>query len=204
MRQRKQDRTKAWIAATIIMMTVFIIVLKFAVVGKADAAVMWTPEVTVSIVYDEPEIEVDDLVYRSDEPASVRYIPNEADVTLLAKLIWGEARGVKATSQKAAVAWCALNRVDSRRFPNTVEAVVKAPCQFTGYNDGNPVIAEFRLLAIDVLERWNSEKNGNGSYGRTLPRDYLFFVGDGTYNYFSKEWKSTDYYDWSLPTPYDT
>ena len=38
------------------------------------------------------------------------------DADLIAKTVWGEARGCSVT-QQAAVAWCILNRVDSAAFP---------------------------------------------------------------------------------------
>lgn len=46
-----------------------------------------------------------------DKPAP--YIPDEAEVEMLARLIWGEARGVASDMEKEAVAWCVLNRVDA-------------------------------------------------------------------------------------------
>jgi spore germination cell wall hydrolase CwlJ-like protein len=51
----------------------------------------------------------------SPEP-SPQYIPNPDDVVMLAKLIYGEARGIKSITEQAAVVWCVLNRVDSSGY----------------------------------------------------------------------------------------
>ena len=135
--------------------------------------------------------------------AERKFVPREEDVEMLAKLVWGEARGVDSIEQKAAVIWCVLNRVDSPKYPNTIAEVVMQKHQFTGYDDSHPVTAELSGIAEDVLIRWYQEKAGADNVGRTLPSEYLFFVGDGVHNYFSEEWKSKVYYDWSLPSPYE-
>lgn len=41
---------------------------------------------------------------------------DEDEVRLLARLIWAEARGVTREEERAAVAWCALNRLDDEAF----------------------------------------------------------------------------------------
>lgn len=128
---------------------------------------------------------------------------NEEDAQILAKLIWGEARGVQTTDEKAAVAWCVLNRVDSEQYPDTIREVVTQDSQFCGYDEDYPVTIEMLNLAEDVLTRWEAEKKGVIESGRILPKDYLFFIGDGEKNYFSSEWQTNEWYDWSLPSPYN-
>jgi hypothetical protein len=91
--------------------------------------------------------------------------------------------------------------VDARG--QTIEEVVTAPNQFQGfYRVKGEVPEHFLKLAEDVLLRWRMEKAGVEDVGRVLPRSYLFFIGDGERNYFSKEWKATDYWGWSLKSPY--
>lgn len=132
----------------------------------------------------------------------ITLVPNEEDVVMLARLIWGEARGVPSVEQKAAVVWCVLNRVDSGKYPDTIAEVVTQKSQFCGYSESFPATDEFMEIAEDVLIRWYQEKAGIKDVGRVLPSEYLFFVGDGVRNYFSVEWRSSEYYDWSLPSPY--
>lgn len=60
---------------------------------------------------------------------------SSADVTLLARVVYGEARGESYTGQ-VAVAAVVLNRIKSSSFPNTVSAVVYQPYAFTAVMDG--------------------------------------------------------------------
>lgn len=123
------------------------------------------------------------------------------DVEALARTIWGEARGIPSKTEQAAVAWCVLNRVDAG-YADSILGVVSAPGQFTGYSSSYPVTTEFAELAMDVLMRWYAEKDGEQNVGRVLPKDYLFFNGSGGRNWFRQEFRSSTYWDWSLPSPY--
>ena len=127
-------------------------------------------------------------------------LPNEADVEMLAKLVWGEARGCSTTEQ-AAVIWTVLNRVDSEDpyYPDTIAGVVTQPWQFIGYDPNHPVEQDKVELAVDVLTRWL-----NGGEGRVLPEEYIFFHGDGVHNHFRTEYQHNgQYWDWSLDSPYE-
>lgn len=123
------------------------------------------------------------------------------EVELIGRTIWGEAEGVKDKAEQAAVAWCVLNRVDDSG--KTIEEVVTEPSQFVGfYRVTGEVPESFLELAEDVLLRWHLEKTGAEDVGRVLPEDYLFFIGDGARNHFSKEWQAPDFWDWTLKSPY--
>lgn len=126
------------------------------------------------------------------------------DAKIMARCMWGECRGMPTKMEQAAVAWCILNRVDDDRWPNTIKGVITQPSQFTGYLSSNPVDEELLDLAIDVLERWEREKNGEEKVGRVLPREYCFFVSSGTgHNNFSTTWPvGREIWDWSLEDPY--
>ena len=58
-----------------------------------------------------------------------------SDLYLLARVVYGEARGEPYTGQ-VAVAAVVLNRVASPDFPNTISGVVYQPWAFTCVNDG--------------------------------------------------------------------
>lgn len=122
------------------------------------------------------------------------------DVELIGRTIWGEAGGVQSEAERAAVAWCILNRVDASG--KSIEEVVTAPNQFHGYRPTGDCPQEHLDLAADVLTRWQAEKNGEQHVGRVLPANYLYFIGDGERNHFSKEYGSTDYWNWRLINPY--
>lgn len=170
----------------------------------AGAVIACTIQPTASAA-DEPAIPTSEPKGWDVEELSALWEPEAADVEMLAKLIWGEARGIPSTTEKAAVVWCVLNRVDSPKYADTVAEVVTQSHQFVGYKASNPTTEEFMEIARDVLIRWHAEKNGTSDVGRVLPKDYLYFTGDGARNYFTTEWSSSAAeYDWTLPTPYGT
>lgn len=122
----------------------------------------------------------------------------------IAKAVYGEAM-VCGTTERAAVVWCILNRADDARdaTPAGVIAVVTKPYQFHGYAADHPLLPELEELALDVIERWLDEKDGETEVGRVLPREYLFFTGDGKHNHFRTEWDGGQVWDWSLQSPYE-
>lgn len=131
------------------------------------------------------------------------YTVTREEVETLAKIVYQEARGIKEDSHKAAVVWCILNRVDDGYWGDNIVDVATYPNAFAWVPD-TPVEEELVDLVVDVVTRWNHEKEGLSDVGRTLPKEYLYFTGNGSYNHFTKEWKSTDYWDWSLPNPYNS
>ena len=89
------------------------------------------------------DYQITNLVYKT-ETEEPFFTPNEAEVEMLAKTIWGEARGVESITEKAAVAWCILNRVDAKGYAcgGDIEYVLTFPGQFVGYDEENPVTTE--------------------------------------------------------------
>lgn len=125
------------------------------------------------------------------------------DAEIIAKVLYEECRGVESKTEQAAVAWCILNRVDSQKFPDTVEKVAKQSHQFA-WNPSAPVTEELLNLAEDVLLRWQLEKVGMGDVGRILPQDYLYFAGRGGHNHFRNAYRGGEYWDWTLESPYES
>lgn len=128
------------------------------------------------------------------------------EAAYLAKTVYGEARFCSKTEQ-AAVMWCILNRVDdqSGMFPDDIPAVVTQRLQFHGYAADNPVLPELLELALDVIDRWQREKSGETDVGRVLPPEWLYFHGDLiAHNYFQKEYRGAELWNWSLPSPYES
>lgn len=76
------------------------------------------------------------------------------------------------------------------------------PGQFHGYNEDHPVTEHIEQLVIDVFERWAAEKNGEKNVGRVLPKEYLYFWGDGKHNYFTTEFLGGDTWEWEVENPY--
>lgn len=124
----------------------------------------------------------------------------DVEAEYIARTLYGEARGCSATEQ-AAVVWCILNRADN--WDMDIIDVITAPGQFAGYRASNPVWSELYDLAQDVLARWRRESSGDADVGRVLPREYMWFSGDGVTNIFRDAYRGGDVWDWSLESPYD-
>ena len=124
----------------------------------------------------------------------------DTEIEMLSKVIYREARGLDAT-HRAAVVWCILNRVDHEGYGDTIQSVLTSPNQFAYYSN-TPVLSEHTEVAKDVVTRWLIEKKGYSNIGRVLPEDYLFFTGDGQFNYFRQNFNSTTFWDWHLNSPY--
>lgn len=156
------------------------------------------PKVTVAATEQEIKTQVETKEKKSTQ---VKKLYSENDIITLCKLVYGEGRGLNKT-EMSAIAWCVLNRVDSKTFPNTIYEVCTQKSQFSGYKSHHPVWDNIRELVEDVLKRWEREKIGEKNVGRTLPKTYLYFYGDGRHNHYMEKWKSKEYYQWTLKSPY--
>lgn len=193
----------------LIMITAVILALlaSFMVVASAKSSSGNTekPEKN-SIAYEVPihTLGILPITFSEAPEHKEAWQPNEDDVIMIAKTLYGECRGVKSKMEQAAVAWCILNRVDSKGYAcgESIEYVVTFPHQFA-YDPDAPVWESLKEIAYDVLIRWHNEKQGAENVGRVLPAEYLYFIGDGKRNHFSIEWKSTEYWNWSLTNPYE-
>ncbi len=82
---------------------------------------------------------------------------NSKDVDLLARLIYGEARGEPYEGQ-VAVAAVVLNRVRSSKFPNTIASVIYQPGAFDVVSDGQIYLtpdATAIKAARDAMAGWD-------------------------------------------------
>lgn len=127
----------------------------------------------------------------------------ENDIILCAKVLRGECNGMSSDTEIACVIWVVLNRVDYN--PGcTIADVITAPSQFA-YHSNAYVDDRFYQIASDVLSRWAREKQGEQNVGRVLPIEYRWFHGDGHHNWFRTQYEGNgQYWDYSLPSPYDT
>jgi hypothetical protein len=138
-----------------------------------------------------------------DEEYVVGFTVTNTEINMLAKTVWGEARGTNKMEQSAVV-WCILNRVDAGW--GSISEVITAPNQFHGYSPNFPVTDEIRALVEDVVARWKFEKACGGNVGRTLPSNYLYFRADSTglSNVFRTEWDGNyEVWNWDCWNPYE-
>lgn len=210
--RRKAQLVRIGTAMTFIAIGIIIAALIAVTASGGDAAdavdgvVMAAPDLQIepqALTYTEPI--TPHPMLRLDETPNLLE-PNPEDVEMLAKLLYGEARGVESETEQAAVVWCVLNRVDATGYAcgGNIEQTVTFKNQFTGYDPDNPVEPELAKLAKDVLTRWYAEKAGYTNVGRVLPKKYLYFMGDGHHNHFTTEYKGDDCWDWELDSPYLT
>lgn len=93
----------------------------------------------------------------------------EREAEYIAKVIYGTARN-HADSDKKAVVWCILNRVEHHSHPNTIAEVCEHPKQWMGYSNENPVLTELYDLALAELKTWYS-----GGH-RPMSNDYIYLT----------------------------
>lgn len=173
--------------------------------GRAKMGVKNARE-TVAVIEVETQAETEaetETVEVEVAEVKVEAVVWDDDAVMIAKTIGVEAPYC-STMEQAAVAWCILNRVDDPRFPATVRENVTptSPRQFAYYPD-TPLRDDLYALALDVLGRWEREKNGEIDVGRVLPSEYLYFWGDGKHNHFRINESDQVYWDWSWEDPYE-
>lgn len=137
--------------------------------------------------------------YETREQANSMNISSKitaSDIADLANVMHSEANGL-STREVAMVAWCVLNRVDVGQ--GSIHSICNSN-QFT--RKGNKT--KYAWLAEDVLKRYYLEKSGVENVGRVLPKNYLYFTGDGKHNYFRSSFKgSRVLYFPELTNPYE-
>lgn len=99
------------------------------------------------------ESQITELKQYYEYGGDVAQIEREAEY--IAKVIYGTARN-HTDSDKKAVVWCILNRVEHYAHPDTVAGVCEQPKQWMGYSDDNPVLTENYDLALEELKIWYS------------------------------------------------
>ena len=128
-------------------------------------------------------------------------------LTVIARCVFCEARGVASQTEQACVIWTVLNRIDSNQYPRHIVDVILSPNQFA-YRDNAPTVDDFGrdliALADDVLCRYERELSGEVDVGRVLPKEYRYFWGNNHHNYFRLVNYGDVYWDYSLPSPYES
>ena len=125
-----------------------------------------------------------------------KYYEYGSDVTLveqeaeyIAKVLYGTARN-HAESDKRAVIWCILNRVDHHSHPDTIMEVCEQPRQWVGYSSDNPVLDELYELALTELKSWHNDGH------RPISNEYIYM------SWSSKEILLRDTFEESKSTHY--
>ena len=96
-------------------------------------------------------------IYNSSSSSSNSTTSNSTNLNLLARLIYGEARGEPYTGQ-VAVGAVVLNRVKSSSFPNTISGVIYQSGAFDVVSDGQISLTPnttAKNAAQDALNGWD-------------------------------------------------
>lgn len=115
------------------------------------------------------------------------------DIELLARTVYGEARGLCAEEQRLVV-WTVFQRVDAGAYGDTVAEVVTKPNQFAGYDPAHPVTDEIFALCAEELDKWERGEQPPTLEPYATGTPYYFFSGghfdkDGVaHNYFRENW----------------
>lgn len=116
---------------------------------------------------DTYELQIVELRQYYEYGGDVTQIEREAEY--IARVLYGMARN-HADSDKRAVVWCILNRVEHHSHPNTIAAVCEQPKQWMGYSSENPVLTELYDLALAELKTWY------GGGHRPMSNDYIYLT----------------------------
>ncbi len=114
---------------------------------------------------DDYESKVAELEQYYEYGGDVTQIEREAEY--IAKVIYGTARN-HVDSDKKAVVWCILNRVEHYAHPDTIMEVCEQPKQWMGYSSDNPVLTENYDLALAELKTWYNDGH------RPMSSDYIY------------------------------
>ncbi len=102
---------------------------------------------------------------------------SNADINLLARLIYGEARGESYVGQ-VAVGAVVMNRIKSSSFPNTMSGVIYQRFAFTAVDDGQINLtpnATARKAAQDAMNGWDPTYGALYYYNpRTATSSWIF------------------------------
>lgn len=168
--------------------------------------VIETPVEVVKSPVDESEaepIKVQGEEAKIESTAFSARIWTESDALMMAKVMYGEACGIRSMTEVACIGWTILNRVDAGW--GSIAEVITAPYQFY-YLAGAPTVSQTGIdlyaLACDVLTRWEREHNGELYVGRVLPSDYMWYGGDGAHNHFRTAYSGGMIWDYSWGTVY--
>ena len=186
------------IAATIVLYEVNIMRNK-AIIALLLLASMNASAATLPATAETPEpvsyitiTAVEPLVAAVWEPLPMAGEPlpyTQSDIEIMAKAVWGEARGCSPDEQRLVV-WCILQRVDSEHWPDSITGVVTQSGQFQGYDPAHPLDDAILTLCKEELAKWaaGEEAPVHEIYAPSRPF-YYFDSRSGNGNFFREEWK---------------
>lgn len=173
--KKKTKKNKKKYLTTIQMVTAYILIIVVAVMmtflcqrtkyENQIAEINASYEEEMNSIRADYESRVTELEQYYGYGRDVEQIELEAEY--IAKVLYGTAIN-HADSDKRAVVWCILNRVEHYSHPNTIAEVCEQPKQWMGYSNSNPVLTENYDLALEELKTWYS-----GGH-RPMTNEYIY------------------------------
>lgn len=172
---KKNTKRKKKYLTTIQMVTAYILIVVVAVMmtflcqrtkyENQIAEINASYEEEIESIRADYESRVTELEQYYGYGRDVEQIELEAEY--IAKVLYGTAIN-HADSDKRAVVWCILNRVEHYSHPNTIAEVCEQPKQWMGYSNSNPILDELYDLALEELKIWYS-----GGH-RPMSNEYIY------------------------------
>ena len=151
-------------------------------IGQEQDSVPIVSQTSPSMVESQEPIKIDEKNTATPEVVA-KY--SSYEISLVAKTVWGEARGCSRDEQMLVV-WCICNRADARN--QSVEEVVTATNQFVGYDHDHPVEPEIVEVVEEVLQAWSCNEEALILPPYATTSNYQYFSGDGRHNWFREEY----------------
>lgn len=140
-----------------------------------------TTEIIPETVGSPPEVIYEPVTECSKEEeipyGGTDYCISESERVMLCNLVGREyGSDYVSIEEKAKVVAVVMNRVNSSDFPDTIYGVLTQPDQFSGYIPSESYTYQVTDSVIQAVDYYFSHSYEYGSY--------LYFEGDGTWNYF--------------------
>lgn len=158
---------------------------------------------TVTVVYPDPIIIRIEYVPKEPEKEFTleempeiepRYGFTDDEVYLMAVLLSGskyvdgdgeydiDFRNQDNYEQIALVLNVVMNRVNSDKFPDTVEEVIWAPGQFSPMKKWVNGLPEVGDISLQIVKEWCRSYDTYEPESQTIPENHLYFSGNGVIN----------------------
>ena len=115
----------------------------------------------------------------------------DSEARTLAKMLYAYQHNTDAGLKSAC--WCALNRVDSKYYPNTVQEVCEQKSQWMGWSEDNPVTQRLYDIAYEQIALWHDGIHAISSefvYMEWIPSEITLrtnFTGKGHF-WYEEDW----------------
>lgn len=160
-------RPEAIYALIVVLAIIITVICQRSMYEKQMEEINVSFEEQIAALRAEYESQIVELKQYYEYGGDITQIELEAEY--IAKVVYGTAYN-HAESDKRAVVWCILNRVEHYAHPDTIIEVCEQPKQWMGYSSGNPVLADIYDLVMAELKIWY------GGGHRPVSNEYIYLT----------------------------